>query len=170
MAECLGKRPAFFVMERPWIPSSSTILPQRNFVLSKILAPVRRPTAIQNSSGLSRFPTLAIGNASDQSKQAVMWLSCAASNQQWFQGLLVFGRVLSESLQVRSSQAACISFVVVMNHGVRTIRQLHRLYPHTGFPGEGSIWLMRPLHRHEMMTGNMAGTGLQQNKDPGLHI
>ena len=41
---------------------------------------------------LSRFPTLAIGNASDQ---AAVWLSCVASNQQWFQGLLVFIRVLS---------------------------------------------------------------------------
>jgi len=28
MAECLGKRPAFLVQERPWSPSSSTILLQ----------------------------------------------------------------------------------------------------------------------------------------------
>ena len=51
--------------------------------------------------------TLAIGNASDL---AAVWLSCAASNQQWFQGLLVFSRELSVSLQARSSQTACIPF------------------------------------------------------------
>ena len=66
MAECLGKRPAFLVQERPWCPSSSTILLQWHFVLSKILAPVRRAIAIRSSSGLSKFTTLAIGNASDQ--------------------------------------------------------------------------------------------------------
>jgi len=33
MAEFLGKRPAFLVQERPWNPSSSTILTQWNFVL-----------------------------------------------------------------------------------------------------------------------------------------
>jgi len=74
MAECLGKGFAFLVQERPWSPSSSTTLAQWHFVLSKILAPVRRAVAIQSSSGLSRFPTLAIGNASDQ---AAMLLSCA---------------------------------------------------------------------------------------------
>ena len=36
MAECLRKQPAFLVQERPWSPSSSTILLQRHFVLSKI--------------------------------------------------------------------------------------------------------------------------------------
>jgi len=68
MAECLGKRPAFLVQERPWSPSSSTTLPQcqRHLELSKILAPVQRAIAIRSSSGLSKFPTLAIGNASDQ--------------------------------------------------------------------------------------------------------
>jgi len=66
MAKCLGKRPAFLVQERPWSPSSSTILPQQHFVLSKLLAPVWRAIAIRSSSGLSKFPTLAIGNASDQ--------------------------------------------------------------------------------------------------------
>ena len=68
MAECLGKRPAFLVQERPWSPSSSTTLPQSQWhlKLSRILAPVRRVIAIQSSSGLSKFPTLAIGNASDQ--------------------------------------------------------------------------------------------------------
>ena len=107
MAECLGKRPAFLVQERPWSHSSSTILPQRRFVLSKILGPVRRAIAIRSSSGLSRFPILTIGNASDQ---ATVWLSCAASSRQWFQGLLVFSRVLSESLQARSSHVAGIPF------------------------------------------------------------
>ena len=91
MAECRGKWPAFLVQDRPWSPSS-TIFPQWHFVLSKILAPVRRAIAIRSSSGLSKFPTLAIGNASDQ---AAVWLSCAASNQQWFQGLVVFSRELS---------------------------------------------------------------------------
>ena len=66
MAECLGKRPAFLVQERPWSPSLSTILPQRHFVPSKILAPVWRAIAIRSSSGLSKFLTLAIRNASDQ--------------------------------------------------------------------------------------------------------
>jgi len=81
MAECLGKRPAFLVQERPWSPSSSsTTLPQRHLELSRILAPVRRAIAIRSSSGLSKFPTLAIGNASDQ---AAVCLSCAASNRQW---------------------------------------------------------------------------------------
>ena len=42
IAECLGKQPAFLVQERPWSPSSSTILPQWHFALSEILAPVRR--------------------------------------------------------------------------------------------------------------------------------
>ena len=65
MAECLGKQPAFLVQERPWSPSSTT-LPQRHLQLSRILAPVRKAIAIRNSSGLSKFPTLAIGNASDQ--------------------------------------------------------------------------------------------------------
>jgi len=50
---------------------------------------------------------LAIGNDSDQ---AAVWLSCAASNRQWFQGFFVFSRELSESLQARSSQAAWIPF------------------------------------------------------------
>ena len=66
MAECLGKRPVFLVQERPWSPSSSTILSQRHFVLSKILASVWRAIAMQSSSGWSKFPTLAVGNASDQ--------------------------------------------------------------------------------------------------------
>ena len=75
----LGKRPAFLVQERPWCLSSSTTLPQRHLELSKILAPVWRAIAIRSSSGLSKFPTLAMGNASDQ---AAVWLSCAASNWQ----------------------------------------------------------------------------------------
>jgi len=58
MAECLRKRPVFLVQQRPWSPSSSTILPQRHYVLYKILAPVRRAIAIRSSSGLSKFPTL----------------------------------------------------------------------------------------------------------------
>ena len=33
MAECLGKQPVFLVQERPWSPSSSTILLQWYFVL-----------------------------------------------------------------------------------------------------------------------------------------
>ena len=66
MAECLGKRPGFLVQERPWSPSSSTTLPQRHLELSRILAPVWRAIAIRSLSGLSKFPTLAIGNASDQ--------------------------------------------------------------------------------------------------------
>ena len=66
MAECLGKLPAFLVQERPCNPSSSKVLLQRHLVLSKILAPVRREVAIRSSSALSRFPTLAIGNSSNQ--------------------------------------------------------------------------------------------------------
>ena len=82
-------------------------LPQRYLEQSRILAPVWRVIAIRSSSGLSKFPTLAIGKAFDQ---AAVWLSCAASNRQWFQGLLVFSRELSVSLQARSSQAACVPF------------------------------------------------------------
>jgi len=74
MAECLGKRPAFLMQERPWSPSLSTNLPERHSVLLKILASVCRAIAIRSSSGLSRFLTLAIGKASDQ---AVVWLFCA---------------------------------------------------------------------------------------------
>jgi len=107
LAECLGKRPAFLVQDKPFEPSSSTILPQRHFVLSKILAPVRRAIAIRSSSGLCTFPTLSIVNTSDQE---TVWLSCATSSRQWFLGLLVFSRVLSESLLARSSQTAFIPF------------------------------------------------------------
>jgi len=69
MAECLGKRRAFLLQERPWSPSSKTILPQRHFVLSKILAPVRRAIAIRHTELIRTEQisnTLAIGNASDQ--------------------------------------------------------------------------------------------------------
>jgi len=79
IADCPGKRPVFLVQEMPWSLSSSTILPQRHFVLSKTLAPVRWAIAIRSSNVLSRFPTLAIGNASDY---AAVWLSCAARSQQ----------------------------------------------------------------------------------------
>ena len=68
MDECLGKQPAFLVQERPWSPTSSTILTQWHFVLSKILALVQRVIAIQSPSGLNRFPTLAIANASDRQR------------------------------------------------------------------------------------------------------
>jgi len=57
-------------------------------------APVRKAIAIRSSSGLSRFPTLAIGKASDQ---AAVWLFCAVSSRQWFQGLGVSSRTASES-------------------------------------------------------------------------
>jgi len=113
MAECLGKLPAFLVQEGPCNPrgpcnpNSSKILLQRHFVLSKILAPVRREIAIRSSSALSRFPTLAIGNSSNQ---AAVWLSCAASNRQWAYRFFVLSKAFSESLQARSSQAECISF------------------------------------------------------------
>jgi len=75
------------VQERPW---------SNNFVLSKILPSVRRVIAVCSSSGLSKFPTLAIGNASDQVAE---WLFSAASSRQWFKGLLVFSRVLSEMVK-----------------------------------------------------------------------
>ena len=54
-----------------------------------------------------RFPTLAIGKASDQ---AAVWLFCAVSSRQWFQWLGVPSSVASASLQARSSQADCVSF------------------------------------------------------------
>ena len=107
VTHCVGIQSALLVQERPWSPSSSKIFLQWHFVLSKILAPVWRAVAIRCSSGLSRFPTVAIGNVSDQ---VAMWLSCAVSNRQWFQVLLMHSTVLSESLQVRTSQAACIPF------------------------------------------------------------
>jgi len=104
MAECLGKRPAFLMQDRQWSPSLSTNSPQRHSVLSKILALVWRALAIWSSS---RFPTLAIGKASDQ---AAVWLFCAVSRLEWFQGLGVLSRTASESLQARSSQADFVSF------------------------------------------------------------
>jgi len=107
MAECLGKRPAFLMQERPWSPILSINLPHRHSVFSKILASVRRATAIRSSSGLSRFPTLAIGKASHQ---APVWFFCAVSSRQWFKRLGVSSRVASESLQARSSQDDCDSF------------------------------------------------------------
>jgi len=62
-------------------------------------------------------------------------------------------------------------FLVVMNHGVRTNRQLHRLLPHKGLPGwEREVNGWQGLYRHETMTGSMAGIGLPQNKGPGLHV
>jgi len=84
--EYLGKWPVFLVQERSWTgaPAHKMILPQQHFVLSKILAPVWRAIAIQSSSGLSRFPTVVTGNASDQT---AVWLSCTASSRKWFQGL-----------------------------------------------------------------------------------
>jgi len=60
-----GEQPVFLIQEKPWSSSSSTIFPQWHFVLSKILSLVWRAVAIRSSSGLSRFPTLAIGNAFD---------------------------------------------------------------------------------------------------------
>ena len=68
--------PWSYTGQRPWSPSLSTNFPQRHSVVSKILAPVHRAIAIWSSSGFSRFPTLAIGKASDQ---AAVWLFCAVS-------------------------------------------------------------------------------------------
>jgi len=72
MAGWLGNQPVFLMQERPWSPSlsASINLPHRHSVLSKILAPVWRAIAIRSSLGCSRFPTLAIGKASDQ---AAVW-------------------------------------------------------------------------------------------------
>ena len=64
MAECLGKRPAFLVQERPWSPTSSTTLPQRHLELSRILAPFRRAIAIRSSSGLGHRRIL-VGDTGD---------------------------------------------------------------------------------------------------------
>jgi len=66
MAEGLGKRPAFLMQESPWSPSLSTILPQLDSVLSKILVLVHRAIAIWSSLELSSFPTLASGKASNK--------------------------------------------------------------------------------------------------------
>ena len=60
-------------------PSLSTNLPQQHSVLSKILALVWTAIAIPSSSGLSRFPTPAIGKASDQT---AVWLFWAVSSRQ----------------------------------------------------------------------------------------
>jgi len=72
MAECLGKQPAFLVQEGPWNLISSTIY----FRASKIFG-----TSLESNcntelirSGLSRFPTSAIGKASDK---ALLWLLCS---------------------------------------------------------------------------------------------
>jgi len=107
MTECLGKQPAFLMQERPWSPSLSKNLLQWHSILSNILAPVQRTIAIQISSGLSRFLTLAIGK---DSNQTAVWLFCAVSSQEWFQGIGVLSRTVKKSLQARSSQADCVSF------------------------------------------------------------
>jgi len=166
MAECLGKRPVFLVQERPWSPSLSTSFSQRHSVLSKILAPVRKAIVIRSSSGLRKFPTLAIGKASDQ---AVVWLFCAVSSWQWFQGLGVSSSVASASLQLRSSQAYCVPFVVGMNHEVRTRRQLRWLLPHEAmWEREATCW--RGPGRQRTTIRNMAETGLWQNGGQDLHV
>jgi len=73
-------------------PQPVNKLPTERSVLSKIFAPVRRAIVIRSSLGLSRFPSLGIGKASDQS---AVWLFCAVSSRQWFQGLGVSSRVWS---------------------------------------------------------------------------
>jgi len=80
-------------------------------------------TSSQGNCGseLSRFPTLAIGKASDQS---AVWLFCAVSSQQWFQGLGVSSRAASESRKRGHPKLIVFPFVVGMNHEVRTRRQL----------------------------------------------
>jgi len=115
------------MQEKPWIPSLSTNFPQRHSVLSKILPPVHKAIVIRSSSGLSRFPMLTIGKASDQ---AAVWLFCAVSSRQWFQGLGVSSSAVSASLQARSSQAECFLFFMGMNQEMRTRRQLHWLLAH----------------------------------------
>jgi len=95
------------MQEKPWSLGLSTSFPQWHSLLSKILAPVRKAIAIRSSSGLRRFPTLAIGKASDQ---AAVWLFCAVSSRRWFQRLGVSSSAASASLQARSSQADCVSF------------------------------------------------------------
>ena len=120
---------------------------------------------IWSSSGLSRFLMLAIGNATRrQCGCLVQQVTDRGSKGYW---------CLAENwvyLCRWDPRQLVFSFLVVMNHGVRTNRQLDRLHPHKGFPGwerEANGW--RGLNRHETMTGNMAGTGLQ-NEGPGLHV
>jgi len=104
-------------------PSLSTNFTQWHGVLLKILAPVRRAIAIRSASGLSRFPTLAIGKASDQ---AAVWLFCAVSSRQWFQGLGVSSRAGRVNLCNQGHPKPIVfPFAVEMNHEVRTRRQLH---------------------------------------------
>jgi len=141
MAKCLGKRPEFLMQERPWSPSLSINLPQRHSVLLKILAPLRWAIAIRSSSGLSSFLTLTIGKASDQ---AAVWLFCAVSSWQWFQGLEVSSRAVSESLQARSSQADCVSFCCGDESWSAYQTSVALITSPWGNVREGSNLLMRP--------------------------
>jgi len=65
------------------------------------------PIEIRSSLVLSRCSTVATEKSTDQ---AAVWLFCAVSSQHLSQGIGILSAVLSESLQVRSSQADCISF------------------------------------------------------------
>ena len=69
----------------------------------KIGTRVRRGIVIRSSSVLSRFPTLAIGKASDRT---AVWLFCAVSSRQWFLGFGVSSSstAASESLQATSKE------------------------------------------------------------------
>jgi len=116
-------------------------------------------------SELIRAQTLAIGKASDQ---AAVWLFCAVSSRQWFQGLGVSSSAASASLQARSSQADCVSFchgdeswsadqasVVLITHEAMWEREA------TCWWGPG---------RRSTTIGNMAKTDLRQNGGQDLHV
>ena len=106
MSECLMKWPTFLMQERPWSPSLLTYSAVTTVAFCG-LKNVQRAIAIRSSSGLSRYLMHAIRKASDQ---AEVWLFSAVSSWLLLQGLRVPSGAVSESLQVRSLQADCVSF------------------------------------------------------------
>jgi len=162
MAECLGKQPAFLMQERPWSPQPVNKLPAAAF---RDVENIGTSSQSNCDSELIRFPTLAIGKAFDQ---AAVWLFCAVSSQQWFQGFGVSSRAASESLQARSSQADCVSFC----HGDESWSaddvSVALITSPWGNVRDGITCWQGPGRRRTTI-GNMAETGLQQNGGQGLH-
>ena len=86
---------------------------------------------------------LAIRKASDQ---AAAWLFCALSSRQWFQGLGVSSRAVSESLQARLSQADCVSFCCGDESWSADQASVVLITSSWGSVREGSNLLTRPWH------------------------
>jgi len=105
---------------------------------------------------------LAIGKAFDQ---AAVWLFCAVSSRQWFQGLWVSSRTASESLQARSSQANCFlsswGWMMKCRPGVSCVDYFPM------WQCESTCW--QGPGRRRTTIGYMVETGLQRNGSQDLH-